>query len=65
MNRHTKKHVNEVLRGSYNAFGIRRWWDRPRVQLDGQTPAQAWASDKERVVKLAEYLNSTVRGDMR
>lgn len=27
------------LVGSYNAYGIRRWFDRPRLQLDERTPA--------------------------
>lgn len=26
------------LAGSYNDYGIRRWFDRPRAQLGGQTP---------------------------
>jgi hypothetical protein len=26
------------LAGSYNDFGIRRWFDRPRAQLDGRSP---------------------------
>lgn len=28
----------EQLEGSYNAYGIRRWFQRPRAALDGQTP---------------------------
>jgi len=27
------------LAGSYNDLGVRRWFDRPRPQLDGKTPA--------------------------
>jgi hypothetical protein len=27
------------LAGSYNDFGIRRWWARPRSQLGGRAPA--------------------------
>ena len=30
--------VIEQLEGSYNAYGIRRWFLRPRAALDGQTP---------------------------
>jgi len=30
--------VIEQLEGSYNAYGIRRWFQRPRAALDGQTP---------------------------
>jgi hypothetical protein len=37
------------LAGAYNAFGIRRWFDRPRSLLHGQTPRQVlrgrWTSD--------------------
>ncbi len=31
------------LAGAYNDFGIRRWFERPRPQLDDHTPAQ-WLS---------------------
>lgn len=30
--------VIEQLEGSYNGYGIRRWFQRPRAALDGQTP---------------------------
>jgi hypothetical protein len=37
------------LAGSYNEFGIRRWFVRPRSQLDGKAPADvlagAWSPD--------------------
>jgi hypothetical protein len=33
------------LAGSYNEFGIRRWFLRPRSQLDGKAPADALAGD--------------------
>lgn len=26
------------LRGAYNAAGVRRWFERPRAQLDGRPP---------------------------
>ena len=29
------------LGGAYNDIGVRRWFDRPRERLDGNTPAQA------------------------
>ncbi|MGA3058456.1 MAG: hypothetical protein ABSE70_10560 [Candidatus Limnocylindrales bacterium] len=29
------------LAGAYNAFGIRRWFDRPRPQLGGRPPREA------------------------
>lgn len=39
------------LTGSLNEFGIRRWFVRPRVQLDGRSPLQllrgAWRVDAE------------------
>lgn len=30
--------VIEQLEGTYNAYGIRRWFQRPRAALDGQAP---------------------------
>jgi len=33
------------LAGSYNEFGIRRWFDRPRAQLAGKAPADILAGD--------------------
>lgn len=33
------------LRGSYNRRGVRRWFFRPRVQLNEQTPQQVLGSD--------------------
>lgn len=32
------------LLGSYNAYGIRRWFERPRVALEGRTPAEVISS---------------------
>lgn len=29
------------LAGSYNAFGMRRWWERPRAALEGRSPREA------------------------
>lgn len=65
------EHVHLVARivgdlaGSYNERGIRRWFDRPRSQLGGRTPAEAleraWGRDEreaEAVVALAEALVS-------
>jgi hypothetical protein len=52
-----------ALIGSYNAYGVRRWFERARAQLDGRTPAQVLAAatsedDPElaAVVRLAEAL---------
>ena len=37
------------LAGAYNDFGIRRWFERPRSQLDGKSPRQtlgaAWTPE--------------------
>lgn len=51
------------LRGGYNEFGVRRWFDRPRPQLGGKSPRRtlgnAWDPDArgaERVRDLAASL---------
>ena len=51
------------LAGAYNDFGIRRWMQRPRVQLDGSSPWQLlgddWSPDSaaaQRVQALAAVL---------
>lgn len=58
--------VVAALSGSYNALGIRRWFERPRAQLDERTPRQVlgtnWtpgAPNARRVRDLAESLVST------
>lgn len=33
------------LAGAYNEFGIRRWFERPRAQLDGASPRQVLGDD--------------------
>jgi hypothetical protein len=33
------------LLGSYNDYGVRRWWRRPRPQLAGRSPADLLAGD--------------------
>lgn len=33
------------LSGAYNAFGIRRWFERPRPQLGGKSPREALGDD--------------------
>lgn len=55
--------VNEALAGSYNQSGIIAWWERPRPQLDGATPAEVLADATgpndprlARVLALAEEL---------
>lgn len=51
------------LAGSYNEYGIRRWFSRPRVQLDGHTPKellgvafQPDGADARRIQALAQHL---------
>jgi hypothetical protein len=51
------------LRGAYNDAGIRRWFERPRAQLDGRPPRallrDGWSpddADVERVRQLAAAL---------
>lgn len=44
------------LAGGYNDFGIRRWFERPRSQLDGRSPRQvlgaAWTPDDAAAVRV-------------
>lgn len=34
------------LTGTYNEFGVRRWFERPRTALDGKGPKDALLADK-------------------
>jgi uncharacterized protein (DUF2384 family) len=34
-----------ILRGSFNEFGIRRWFERPHPAVDGRTPAALLGAD--------------------
>jgi hypothetical protein len=36
---HALSRIVAALLGSYNDYGVRRWFERPRAQLDGETPA--------------------------
>ncbi|MDE0241181.1 MAG: hypothetical protein OXI95_05795 [bacterium] len=52
--------------GAYNDIGVRRWFDRPRERLDGNTPAQTlgdeWSPEDDgprRVRELARALTSS------
>jgi hypothetical protein len=63
---HHLARINAHLAGGYNDFGIRRWYARPRVQLEGQSPTEllagAWDPDApgaQRALALAEALNSS------
>lgn len=46
------------LAGSYNEFGIRRWFERPRQQLKGMSPRQSlkatWTPDSPEALKIKE-----------
>jgi hypothetical protein len=60
---HAIARILAALVGSYNDYGVRRWFDRPRRALDSQTPAAliaaATSEDDERVravIELAESL---------
>lgn len=48
--------VASDLSGSYNAFGIRRWFERPRAQLGGRSPAallrSGWTPEDEPVRRI-------------
>ena len=50
------------LAGAYNDIGVRRWFDRPRRRLDGNTPAQAlgegWSPDDGRPRRVRELARS-------
>lgn len=57
------------LAGSYNEFGIRRWFERPRAQLGGKSPAAIlrgeWKPDGEqprKVRQLAAFLSGGKAG---
>ena len=63
---HHLARINANLAGGYNDFGIRRWYTRQRVQLDGRAPAAAlsgaWDPDADgpqRALMLAQALNSS------
>ena len=49
--------VTSDLGGSYNEFGLRRWWERPRSALDGRSPRHAlgagWDPDGETAREVA------------
>jgi hypothetical protein len=58
---HALARIVAALRGSYNAYGIRRWFQRRRPQLGERTPGQvlidAESEDDARdVIRLAEAL---------
>ena len=50
------------LKGAYNDAGIRRWFERPRVQLRGRAPKEVfhgdWTPDQREVLAVRELANS-------
>lgn len=60
---HAISQITSALAGSYNDYGIRRWFERVRTQLDLRRPKELltgdWSPDDEgprRVIDLAEKL---------
>lgn len=55
---HTLALIVADLRGAYNDYGIRRWFQRPRVQLGGRAPenllAAGWTPDTPDVRQLRD-----------
>lgn len=62
---HTLALIVADLRGAYNDYGIRRWFQRPRAQLDGRAPEHylvtGWKPDSSEVRSLRE-LAGTLTG---
>jgi hypothetical protein len=42
---HLLAQIVAELRGAYNETGVRRWFERPRTQLDGREPQQLLSGD--------------------
>jgi hypothetical protein len=58
---HILAHILAALRGAYNTYGIRRWFERPRKQLGGATPGRRLLEarnedEAQEVVELADAL---------
>jgi len=55
---HTLALIVADLRGAYNDYGIRRWFQRPRAQLGGRAPEDllqaGWTPDRPEVKQLRE-----------
>lgn len=47
------RRICELLSGSYTKSGIRNWFKRPRLKLNGQCPMQAIDTDPQTVYNLA------------
>jgi hypothetical protein len=54
--------VTDQLVGAYNAMGLRRWWQRPRVALDGRSPRAALGGDWDPAGPAAEAILALARG---
>ena len=58
--------VIDQLEGTYNAYGIRRWFQRPRPALDGQAPLDrlkgAWDPDDAAVRPIVSLAQSAGSG---
>ena len=54
--------VTADLTGSYNDLGVRRWFERPRPQLDMKSPAQLlrgeWNADSDGARRVRELARS-------
>jgi DNA-binding transcriptional regulator YdaS (Cro superfamily) len=54
------------LAGSYNALGIRRWFERPRALLEGRSPRAAlgaeWDAESSGARRVRELAHSLVAG---
>lgn len=54
--------VTADLAGSYNEFGLRRWWERPRTALDGRSPREALGRDWSPDGETARIVEGLARG---
>lgn len=56
--------VASDLAGTYNEIGIRRWFERPRAQLEGRSPTQAlgqgWDPDDPSAIRVAALASALV-----
>lgn len=62
---HVLAQIVADLSGSYNAYGIRRWFDRPRGALNGRSPGDvlrgAWGPEDEQVVAVRELASALTK----
>ncbi|MBN6812943.1 hypothetical protein [Kocuria marina] len=59
---HVVAMVVSDLSGSYNDFGIRRWFQRPRTALGGRAPGEIlsghWNPDEDEVIRVRDLARS-------